>query len=133
MHRDAGDMIFGECLDAIARLCPSTSSPTMFLHLLRSDSNNRADAVATFPISTYAMLIFLFVLVVILFANLLDVLSRLHVIKSSGVARPQATWALAWGVETNSFVYCSFLHYSVLFSTVATQLAWGVQAGWLRY
>jgi hypothetical protein len=33
-----------------------------------------------------------------------------HDSNTSGVARPQATEALAWGVETNSFVYCSLFY-----------------------
>jgi hypothetical protein len=38
----------------------------------------------------------------------------------SGVARPQATLAMAWGVPPNSFVNCSYSNYYLtLFCTVA--------------
>jgi hypothetical protein len=54
-------------------------------------------------------------------------------VSCSGVARPQATGALARGVEEKILPTVAILHCSTLFDTVALLLAWGVHPGWLRY
>jgi hypothetical protein len=44
---------------------------------------------------------------------------------SSGVARPQATGALAWGVEVKPFVTVAYIHCLVLFTTVSKAIGLG--------
>jgi hypothetical protein len=47
----------------------------------------------------------------------------IYTLKDSGVARPQATGALAWGVVMKPFVYCSIF---ALFGTIyyCSQCSW---------
>jgi hypothetical protein len=49
---------------------------------------------------------------------------------ASGVARPHATGALAWGVVMKPFVTVAYLHYLVLFITIASAVGLG-RGSWL--
>jgi hypothetical protein len=90
LHRETGDKVFGERLGATARLRLSSSSPicVLFIRLGDIDPFTRSDnhggaaaAIPVFPVAPYVLLISYLALILVPFADLLDVLACLHVVK----------------------------------------------------
>jgi hypothetical protein len=88
-HRETGDKVFGERLGVTARLRSSSSSPVcvLFVRLGDIDPSSWATTMVELPLRfrpswpPYMFLISYLALVLVPFADLLDVLACLHVVK----------------------------------------------------